>query len=100
MHIMCSSAAGGATYFVQKWRRANALQLVHAPTTSHEKRHELRALWELTDFHMQKANYHARKFRHQGLAGLVLAPAVYVAFVKLHKRQHITLHISEASFSS
>lgn len=71
---------------MRQQRKAYALQMAHAPTTSDEMRRDLRALWELTDLQMEKADYYARKFRRQGFAVALLAPGAFWAWQTSHKK--------------
>ena len=43
---------------------------------------ELKAVWELTDFHMQKATVRAARFKRKGIAARVGMPLLYWAWTE------------------
>ena len=47
---------------------------------------ELKAIWELTDLQLRKANYHAARFRRAGIAAGVGVPLLYLGWLR-SKRQ-------------
>ncbi|GFH32139.1 hypothetical protein HaLaN_31308 [Haematococcus lacustris] len=79
-------SGGGAAYMVHSFRKAHALMKAKAPTTSPEVAVELRALWDLTDLQMKKADYYARRLRARGAAAALVAPAAYLAWARMRKR--------------
>ncbi|GFH22623.1 hypothetical protein HaLaN_20117 [Haematococcus lacustris] len=82
-----AAKGGGAAYMVHSFRKAHALMKAKAPTTSPEIANELRALWDLTDLQMKKADYYARQFRARGAAAALVAPAAYLAWARMRKSE-------------